>query len=80
MVKTYLEQKEEIYNEVYDRMAWNEDRDIMERATQKMSLYVVDQIMNTQIHIKDRYMELAFATYWTSVRGEIEKDIQAWKD
>jgi hypothetical protein len=74
------EQKEAIYNEVYNRMAFNPEASIMERATQKTALYIVDLIMDTQIHIRDRYMELGFATYWTQVRQEIEKDIQAWKD
>ena len=77
---TPQEQKEAIYNEVYDRMAWNPEADIMEKSMQNISLYIVDTIMDTQIHIRDRYVELGFATYWTRVREEIEKDILAWKD
>lgn len=80
MTKTYLEQKEIVYNEIYDRLVWNPDPKKMERSKIELALYVVDQIMNTQVHIKDGYMELAFATYWTSVRQEIEKDLLAWKD
>lgn len=74
------EQKEVIYNEVYNRMAWNPEPEIMERATQKTALYIVECILTTQVHIKDRYLELAFDTYWGKVKEEIEKDIQAWKD
>jgi hypothetical protein len=74
------EQKEAIYNEVYDRMVWNPEAKKMEGSKYEIALYIVDLIMDTQIHIRDRYMELGFATYWTQVRQEIEKDIQAWKD
>ena len=76
---TTIEQKEEIYNQVYNKMAWNPEPEIMERATQNIALYIVSQLVQErEVMFYGRGIESG--SYWQEVKTEIQKDIQAWKD
>ena len=75
---TTTEQKEEIYNQVYNKMAWNSEPKIMEAATQNIALYIVSQlIQEREVVFYGRGIESG--SYWQEVKAEIQKDISIWK-
>ena len=74
---TIIEQKEEIYNQVYNKMAWNSEPEIMERATQNIALYIVSQLVQErEVMFYGRGIESG--SYWQDVKAEIQKDISIW--
>jgi hypothetical protein len=75
---TPTQAKEELYNQVYNRMAYNPDRDIMERATQKTSLYIVSLLI-AERKVLTEVLELKEDIFWKETEQEILNDIQAWK-
>ena len=52
--------KEELLNQIYNRMAWNSDPEVMEAATRNVALYVLDlmlferQILSEASGIEDK--------------------------
>lgn len=76
---TPKEFKEELYNQVYNRMAYNPDREIMERATQKTSKYIVSLLI-AERKVLTEVLEVKEDTFMKEVDEEIQNDIQAWKD
>lgn len=75
---TPTQAKEELYNEVYNRMAYNPDRDIMERATQKTALYIVSLLI-AERKVLTEVLEVKEDTFWKETEQEILNEIQAWK-
>lgn len=74
---TVTEQKEEIYNQVYNKMAWNPEPKIMEKATQNIAFYIVSQlIQEREVIFYSRGIESG--SYWQEVKAEIQKDISIW--
>ena len=74
---TTTEQKEEIYNQVYNKMAWNPEPKIMEAATQNVALYIVSQLVQErEVVFYGRGIESG--SYWQEVKAEIQKDISIW--
>ena len=72
---TTTEQKEEIYNQVYNKMAWNPEPKIMEAATQNIALYIVSQLVQErEVVFYGRGIESG--SYWQEVKAEIQKDMQ----
>ena len=72
---TTTEQKEEIYNQVYNKMAWNPEPKIMEAATQNITLYIVSQLVQErEVVFYGRGIESG--SYWQEVKAEIQKDMQ----
>ena len=72
---TTTEQKEEIYNQVYNKMAWNPEPKIMEAATQNVALYIVSQLVQErEVIFYSRGIESG--SYWQEVKAEIQKDMQ----
>ena len=72
---TTTEQKEEIYNQVYNKMAWNPEPKIMEAATQNVALYIVSQLVQErEVVFYGRGIESG--SYWQEVKAEIQKDMQ----
>jgi len=76
---TPKEFKEELYNQVYNRMAYNPDREIMERATQKTGKYIVSLLI-AERKVLTEVLEVKEDTFMKEVDEEIQNDIQAWKD
>lgn len=70
--------KEELYNQTYNRMAWNSDPEIMERATQKMSLYVVDLLLFER-EVINEVLQTPDDSIWKEVKQQIQNDIAQWK-
>ena len=75
---TPTQAKEELYNEVYNRMAYNPDREIMQRATQKTSLYIVSLLI-AERKVLTEVLEVKEDTFWKETEQEILNEIQAWK-
>ena len=75
---TVTEIKEELLNQTYNRMAWNSDPEIMERATQKMSLYVVDLLLFEREVISE-VLQTPDDSIWKEVKQQIQNDIAQWK-
>lgn len=75
---TPTQAKEELYNEVYNRMAYNPEPDIMERATQKTALYIVSLLI-AERRVLTEVLEVKEDTFWKETEQEILNDIQAWK-
>lgn len=75
---TPTQAKEELYNEVYNRMAYNPEPDIMERATQKTALYIVSLLI-AERKVLTEVLEVKEDTFWKETEQEILNDIQAWK-
>lgn len=74
---TVTEQKEEIYNQVYNKMAWNPEPKIMEKATQNIAFYIVSQLVQErEVIFYSRGIESG--SYWQEVKAEIQKDISIW--
>jgi hypothetical protein len=71
-------EKEKLYDEVYNRLPWNSDRNIMERAMQKTALYVVETLMET---IYNEWYDSTNGVYehLEEVKAQIQNDISAWK-
>lgn len=75
---TPTQAKEELYNEVYNKMAYNPEPDIMERATQKTALYIVSLLI-AERKVLTEVLEVKEDTFWKETEQEILNDIQAWK-
>ena len=75
---TPTQAKEELYNEVYNRMAYNPDREIMQRATQKTALYIVSLLI-AERKVLTEVLEVKEGTFWKETEQEILNEIQAWK-
>lgn len=75
---TPTQAKEKLYNEVYNKMAYNPEPDIMERATQKTALYIVSLLI-AERKVLTEVLEVKEDTFWKETEQEILNDIQAWK-
>ena len=72
---TTTEQKEEIYNRVYEMMVSTSDPTIKEKATQEIAFYMVSQlIQEREVIFYGRGIESG--SYWQEVKAEIQKDMQ----
>jgi hypothetical protein len=71
--------KEELYNQIYNLMAWNPDPEIMERATQKTALYVVDLLIFERETI-NKILQTPENSLWNEVKQEILNDMALWKN
>jgi len=67
---TTTEMKEELLNQVYNRMAWNPEPDIMEAATKKIALYIVDLLL-VERQVISEVLKIPADNYWKLVREEI---------
>jgi len=72
-------EKEKLYGEIYNRLPWNPDRGIMERAMQKTALFVVETLMDT---IYNEWYDSTNGVYehLEEVKTQIQNDISAWKN
>ncbi len=71
---TTTEQKEEIYNRVYEMMVSTSDLTIKEKAIQEIAFYMVSQlIQEREVIFYSRGIESG--SYWQEVKAEIQKDI-----
>jgi hypothetical protein len=68
---TVTETKEELLNQVYNRMAWNPEPEIMEAATKKIALYIVDLLI-IERQVMSEVLKIPADTHWKLVREEIE--------
>jgi hypothetical protein len=66
--------KEELYNQTYNLMAWNPEPEIMERATQKMSLYVVNLLIFER-EVINKAIQIPGGSLWEEVKQEILNDM-----
>lgn len=66
--------KEELYNQTYNLMAWNPEPEIMERATQKMSLYVVNLLIFER-EVINKTIQIPGGSLWEEVKQEILNDM-----
>jgi hypothetical protein len=74
---TTTEQKEEIYNRVYEMMVSTSDPTVKEKATQEIAFYMVSQlIQEREVIFYGRGIESG--SYWQEVKAEIQKDISIW--
>ena len=74
---TTTEQKEEIYNRVYEMMVSTSDPTVKEKATQEIAFYMVSQlIQEREVVFYGRGIESG--SYWQEVKVEIQKDISIW--
>jgi len=68
---TTTELKEELLNQVYNRMAWNPEPEIMEAATKKIALYIVDLLI-LERQVISEVLKVSADSRWKLVRDEIE--------
>ena len=68
---TTIELKEELLNQVYNRMAWNPEPEIMEAATKKIALYIVDLLI-LERQVISEVLKVSADSRWKLVRDEIE--------
>ena len=66
--------KEELYDEIYNKMPWNDDRDIMNRAMMNLALITVDNMMNL---VYDNWYDSTNGVFeeLQRVRAEIKDDL-----
>jgi hypothetical protein len=67
---TTTEMKEELLNQVYNRMAWNPEPEIMEAATKNIALYIVDLLL-VERQVISEVLKIPADSYWKLVRDEI---------
>ena len=76
---TPKEQKEEIYNRLYDRMMGIPEFKGDKAVIQETALYMTSQlIQEREVMFYGRGIDSG--SYWQEVKAEIQKDIQVWKD
>ena len=76
---TTTEMKEELLNQVYNRMAWNPEPEIMEAATKKIALYIVDLLL-VERQVISEVLKIPADSYWKLVREEIEGNFSTNKE
>lgn len=60
--------KEELLSQIYNRMAWNGDPEIIEAATKNIAIYVVD-LMLFERKILNEAMDTPGDSMWQEVRN-----------
>ena len=67
-------EKEKLYDQIYDKMPWNDDRVIMNRAMMNLALLTVDNMMNL---VYDNWYDSTNGVYeeLERLKAEIEEDI-----
>ena len=71
---TATELKEELLNQTYNRMAWNSDPEIMERATKNIALYIVELLL-TERRVISEVLQIPDDSMWKEVKQQILNEI-----
>lgn len=76
---TPIEQKEEMYNRLCERMMGIPEFKGDEGVIQEIALYLTSQLVQErEVMFYGRGIDSG--SYWQEVKAEIQKDIQVWKD
>lgn len=70
---TVTQLKEELLNQTYNRMAWNSDPEVMERATKNIALYIVELLL-TERRVISEVLQTPDDSMWKEVKQEILND------